>query len=196
MPPKPQFSKKCIIDASFSIVSAHGWKGLSARAIAHELNSSTRPIYDHFESMKTIEEEIVKKIMTHFIEYITKERTGDIWLDQALGYVLFAHEEKQLFRCINDEKYIHLQKQFSREHWFNLGKKLTSDERFATLSEKRKEQIRIARWFFTHGMAFLVNSGWCEISEAEDLLFSENREIKLGELLDKVNQGLFAIFDE
>ena len=117
MAPKRQFSRQDIIEASFNVVRKHGWQGLSARAIASELKSSTRPIYDHHESMKNIEAQVVKKALAYFVDFISQERTGDKWLDQALGYVLFASQEKHLFRCINDEKHIHLQKQYAKEHW-------------------------------------------------------------------------------
>ena len=174
MAPKQQFSRNDIIEAAFNLVRKQGWQGLSARAIANELNSSTRPIYDYLDSMKQIESEVVKKALDYFVAFLSRERTGDKWLDQALGYVLFAQEEKHLFRCINDEKHIRMQKQFAKEHWTALGEQLADDERFSKLPAKIKSRIRLARWIFVHGMAFLVNSGWFELSESDDPSISED----------------------
>lgn len=194
MAPKRQFSRQDIIEASFNVVRKHGWQGLSARAIASELKSSTRPIYDHHESMKNIEAQVVKKALAYFVDFISQERTGDKWLDQALGYVLFASQEKHLFRCINDEKHIHLQKQYAKEHWVALGEQLLKDERFEGLPEKTKNRIRAARWILVHGLAFLVNSGWYELSASEDSIISEDMGATLTAFLEKANQGLYEAF--
>ena len=194
MAPKRQFSRQDIIEASFNVVRKHGWQGLSARAIASELKSSTRPIYDHHESMKNIEAQVVKKALAYFVDFISQERTGDKWLDQALGYVLFASQEKHLFRCINDEKHIHLQKQYAKEHWVALGEQLLKDERFEGLPEKTKNKIRAARWILVHGLAFLVNSGWYELSASEDSIISEDMGATLTTFLEKANQGLYEAF--
>ena len=194
MAPKQQFSRQDIIEASFNVVRKSGWQGLSARAIASELKSSTRPIYDHHESMKNIEAQVVKKALAYFVNFISQERTGDKWLDQALGYVLFASQEKHLFRCINDEKHIHLQKQYAKEHWVALGEQLLKDERFEGLPEKTKNKIRAARWILVHGLAFLVNSGWYELSASEDSIISEDMGATLTTFLEKANQGLYEAF--
>ena len=196
MAPKQQFSRNDIIEAAFNLVRKQGWQGLSARAIANELNSSTRPIYDYLDSMKQIESEVVKKALDYFVAFLSRERTGDKWLDQALGYVLFAQEEKHLFRCINDEKHIRMQKQFAKEHWTALGEQLADDERFSKLPAKIKSRIRLARWIFVHGMAFLVNSGWFELSESDDPSISEDLGIRLTSFLAKANHGLYEEFND
>lgn len=195
MPPKQQFTRIDIIEASFEIVRKHGFQNLSARAIAKELNSSTRPIYDHLKSMKIIEEELVRKVMAYFVEYISRERTGDTWLDQAIGYVIFAGKEKHLFRLINDEKYIDLQKQFGKEHWKELGEQLRSDERFLNMPDKDKDNVRIIRWFTIHGLAFLLNSGWYDVNESGELV-TDQYKVELQTMLDNVNQSLLKMFED
>jgi AcrR family transcriptional regulator len=194
MAPKQQFSKNDIIEASFNVIRKHGWEGLTARGIASELQSSTRPIYDHLKSMKNIEAEVVKKALAFFVSFISQERTGDKWLDQALGYVLFASNEKHLFRCINDEKHIHLQKQYSKEHWIAMGEQLEKDPRFDGLPEKAKNRIRLVRWILVHGLAFLINSGWYEFSESEDLILSEIMGLELTAFLKKANKCIYEGF--
>ena len=197
MAPKPQFTRNDIIDASFTVVRRTGWEGLSARTVANELKASTRPIYDHLKSMQKIEEEVYKKALAFFVDYISQERTGDKWLDQALGYVLFANKEKHLFRCLNDARYIHFQKQFAKDHWVRLGEQLSDDERFQGLPEKVSNRIRFVRWIFVHGLASLVNSGRYAILESEKpsvLLALEETGIDLTSMLKKANQGLYEEF--
>jgi AcrR family transcriptional regulator len=194
MPPKQRFNPQDVIEAAYRVVRKQGWEGFSARTIADELNSSTRPIYDYFYSMENIEAEVVKKALAYFVEYLSRERTGDKWLGQALGYVLFANEEKHLFRCINDEKHTPFQKQFAKRHWVELGKKLSSDERFKDMSDETKHKIRVARWMLVHGLACLVSSGWFNSPISEESTLSKELGINLVNFLEKVNHGLYEEF--
>lgn len=194
MPPKQRFSQKDVIEAAFQVVRKQGWQGFSARTIANELNSSTRPIYDYFDSMEHIEAAVVKKILSCFIDFLSRKRTGDRWLDQALGYVLFASKEKHLFRCINDEKHTPIQKQMARQHWMKLGESLSADERFKDLPMESIHKIRAARWIMIHGLSCLISNGWFESPKTEDAILSEETGYTLVELLKKVNHGLYEEF--
>ncbi len=180
-----------MVDAAFSVVRKEGWAGLSARAIAKELNSSTRPIYDHLKSMKHIENEVVKKALAFFVDFISRDRTGDKWLDQALGYVLFADQEKHLFRCINDEKHIQAQKTFAREHWERLGEQLADDPRFKGLAPEERNRIRVVRWFMLHGLSFLVSNGWYRLSDKEKSILLDKRKMTLVDFLRTANQAVY-----
>ncbi len=196
MPPKQRFSEQDVTEAAFQVVRKQGWQGFSARTIANELNASTRPIYDYFDSMEHIEAEVVKKILAHFMDFLSQERTGDIWLDQALGYVLFASQEKHLFRCINDEKHTPIQKQFARQHWMKLGDELVADERFRDLPVESMHKIRAARWIMIHGLSCLISNGWFESPETEDAVLSEEMGLTLAEILIKVNNGIYEEFKD
>jgi AcrR family transcriptional regulator len=196
MPPKQRFTPQDIIEAAFQVVRKQGWEGFSARTIANELNSSTRPIYDYFNSMENIEAEVVKKILAHFVEFLSRERTGDKWLDQALGYVLFAAEEKHLFRGINDEKHTPFQRQFARRHWVELGEALLEDDRFKNISAESKHKVRAARWIMIHGLSYLISNGWFKTPITEDSILSEEIGFTLAEFLKKVNHGLYEEFKE
>ncbi len=195
MPPKQRFSSEDVIAAAFNVVRQHGWQGLSARAIAKELNASTRPIYDHLKSMKNIEKGVVKKALAMYVEYIGRDRTGDKWLDQALGYVLFAKNEKHLFRCINDEEHVQYQREFAKQHWAALGEQLTDDARFKDLPDNIKNRIRVVRWFLLHGISYLVSNGWLELPDGEDtMLYDTFAGISLTDFLDKANNAIYEGF--
>ena len=194
MPPRQRFSHQDVIEAAYRVVRQQGWEGFSARTIANELKSSTRPIYDYFDSMENIEAAVVDKALAYFVEFLSRERTGDKWLDQALGYVLFASEEKHLFRCINDEKHTPAQKQFARQHWIKLGEKLEDDERFAEMPHDTRQKIRAARWMFIHGLACLVSSGWYPSPLTAESIFSEELGFQLTDFLKKANQGIYDEF--
>lgn len=197
MPPKQRFTSDDVIEAAFQIVRRQGWKGLSARSIAKELHSSTRPVYDYFQSMKNIEVEVVKKALASFVEYIGRDRTGDKWLDQALGYVLFARKEKHLFRCINDEEHMKYQREFARQHWLDLGDQLSDDERFKDISEEAKHRIRVVRWFLLHGISYLVSNGWMDQPEPDSTnLMQDVLGMNMTDFLDKANNAIYEGFKE
>jgi len=194
MPPKQRFSPEDVIEAAFRVVRKHGWDGFSARAIANELNSSVRPIYEYFQTMENIEAEVVQKILAYFVEFINQDRTGDKWLDQALGYVIFASNEKHLFRSINDEKHTLSQKKFGVQHWDKLGERLSEDERFKDLPDEVVNKIRGTRWIFVHGLAYLISNGWYASPTEEPSEFKEEFGYELSYFLQRVSNGIFEEF--
>ncbi len=156
MPPKVKFKKDSIVNAAFEVVRKKGWKGLSARSIAAELKSSTRPIYSHLKSMNDLEEAVAEKAIGLLEEYIRKPRTGDKWLDQGYGYVLFANREKELFKALFDERHINLYKKFSSDIFRKLGEELADDPAFKILPEDVQANMRKVRWVYVHGYASLM----------------------------------------
>ena len=194
MPPKQRFCAADVADAAFAIVRRQGWQGLSARSIAAELGASTRPIYDHLKSMRSIEEEVVRKALMLFFEYLSTTNTGDPWLDQALGYIRFANEERHLFRCINDEHHMAIQKKLTRPMWLALGEQLDDAPRFRQIPAPLKNRIRIMRWFFIHGMANLVNNEWLTVSDDDQLTMTEMMTKNLVQVLQDANTVIYEGF--
>ncbi|MCP4023536.1 MAG: TetR/AcrR family transcriptional regulator [Desulfobacteraceae bacterium] len=169
MPPKIKFKQDEIIDIAFDYVRQNGWKGLTARYLSQKLNSSTMPIYSCFKSMAHLEEEVVKKAMEHFLQYITARRTGDVWIDHGVGYVLFALQEKYLFRSIFDEAHDHLRQKYSGLIWERTGQDLSVYLPFKELTDNQVVHIRKGRWVLIHGMASLVNTGALPISDISEI---------------------------
>ena len=184
MPPKTKFKKEDIIEAAFNVVRKSGWEGLSARSIAKELNSSTGPIYSYLDSMKNLEDEVVKKAMELFMEYIINTRkTGDKWIDHGIGYALFAKKEKHLFRGINDEKHMMFQKKYSSKMWAALDEELSDYPIFKGLSGETRQKIRHMRWIFIHGLSTLINNAF-------DFDLAKTEE----DIINLVSNGSLVIF--
>jgi len=165
MPGEAKFKQEDIIGTAFDLVRRHGWEGLSARAIAEELGSSTMPIYSTLKSMNSLEEEIIKKAFSLLRESMHTERTGDKWLDFGLGYVLFAKEERNLFRCIHQERYIHLHEKYCFPQYKKNYETLRSYPSFKGLNEREIEWIVHARYSFVFGIASLLNLGLLDLQE-------------------------------
>jgi len=100
MPLKSIFTEQMLIDAAFKIVRQEGINKLSARSLAKELNCSTTPIYRYLDSMDKVEKSMRKRATNLLLEYQLTRRTGHAFFDMGLGYILFAKNEKNLFRLL------------------------------------------------------------------------------------------------
>lgn len=158
MPPKFKFTRDDIVEAALAIVRRSGWSGLTTRAVAEALQASARPIYSYFQSISELEEEVVKQAVNLLHRYMIRERTGDPWIDHGIGYVLFAMEEKALFRAVNDEGRIALFKRYGDVLWENLTNALEDYPLFQGLDEDQVFQIQLHRWLHCHGLAFSVST--------------------------------------
>jgi len=196
MPPKPRFKTEDIVQAAFDVVRKEGWDGLSARSIAKELNASTRPIYSCLQSMKNLEDEVIQKALDLFFQYMTTPRTGDEWIDHGLGYVLFAKEEKHLFRCVNDERHSEMTKEYARKVWAALAEELEDHPMLKDLSPYQREKTRGVRWFMVHGLASLINNGWYSIVDRESIALVDGSHVRLADLIRKSSLALYKGIQE
>jgi AcrR family transcriptional regulator len=88
------------INAAFKIIREKGRDKLSARSLARELGCSTMPVYSYLKSMKTLVNDLEEKATELMVTYQTTSSTGRPFLDMGRGYVLFARNEKNLFRFL------------------------------------------------------------------------------------------------
>jgi AcrR family transcriptional regulator len=100
MPKVSLLTKEVILQAALKVVQEEGLYALSARNVAQQMGSSTRPIYESYANMDELKEDVLKEIRQVLIQsYQTYRRTGDALLDLLLGYVHTAHTKSILFRC-------------------------------------------------------------------------------------------------
>jgi len=158
MPPTFKFTREEILNAAFCLVREKGWNFLTTRAIAERLGSSARPIYSFFSSIDDLEEALVKMSVDLLFEHMIRERTGDPWIDHGIGYVIFAREEKYLFRGSNNEKNIKHFKAYGEKIWNALTRSLDQYPPFKGLSEEQVYKIQATRWLLAHGLAFQVSN--------------------------------------
>ncbi|MEN6474504.1 MAG: hypothetical protein ABFD81_10860 [Syntrophaceae bacterium] len=163
MPVTRKYSQSDIISAAFRVIRAQGWENCSARTIAQELGASTMPLYSGLKSMKALEDEITKKASDLLISYQLKSWSGLGFLDMGVGYVMFAQEEKHLFRMMyyrapggTEEREI---KRKYRTYVFDtLLDKLEHEEIMAGLTAEQRQGVLKKMWVFSHGLAVLINN--------------------------------------
>ena len=164
MPPTTSFSREKLIDAAFKIVRSRGREKLTARAIAAELHCSTMPVYSYLKSMKKVDVDLEKKTIELLLQYQTTARSGEPFYDMGLGYVLFARNEKKLFRFLSAERRGKALQDNAAATMRDvilktLIPKMKTDPILHGLDESRLEGILTKMWVFVHGLASLANSG-------------------------------------
>jgi AcrR family transcriptional regulator len=156
MPPKNKFTNNDIIDAAFKIVREKGLDALTARAIALELKSSTKPIYSQIETMEKVKEAVVYKAYDLYLEYLERKITGDKLTDFLMNYVLFAYKEKKLFRIFYDEKYAHINQQYGESYSQVWLQKAVGTPRYDKLNDMEKYNLMLREFIFIHGLADVI----------------------------------------
>ncbi|PCI24411.1 MAG: hypothetical protein COB67_11615 [SAR324 cluster bacterium] len=187
MPPKSKFSQEDVVEAAIQVVRELGIEKLSARAIAKQLNSSTQPIYSYMKSMQEFGHKLSDYIEGVFFQYMATQYTGDLWLDQAIGYVFFAKREKNLFRFFFGIRGQETGMEVHPERVFEqLLEQLSDYEGFQGLSTDEIHTLRRLRWQCTHGLACLINSLRGDLLTDEEIISNLKNSTKI------IVQGLRA----
>ena len=169
MPAKSKYSEDDIVNAAFRVVRKNGWESCTARSIANELGSSTMPIYSYLKSMDDLKHRIVRKGLDLMLQYQTTAQTDIVFLDMGLGYVLFAKQEKNLFKLMfhdiretNSNKIPESSsaafKPFHRHALDALADRLADTNSLEGFTREEKEKILYKAWIFSHGLAVLANN--------------------------------------
>jgi hypothetical protein len=128
------------------------------------------PIFSHFSTMQDFREAILDRAWEIQTEYATRTYTGDVFVDQGIGYVLFAKDHGRLFACMNDGRYRDYQLHWYHRFWSVLTKQLEGYPAFQDLSEQHATRIRYLRSMMSHGIAASVSSGLGPIWENNELI--------------------------
>ncbi|MHB8084825.1 MAG: hypothetical protein ACYDHZ_03290 [Dehalococcoidia bacterium] len=196
MPPQTTFSKEIFIEAAFKVVRTRGIENLSARSLTRELHCSTMPIYSYLKSMKKLRSDLRKKAADLLMEYQNRVYTGEIFYDMGMGYILFARNEKNLFRFLFTEngpsaRHSRTGGAVHRTAFENLIVRMKDDPTLTGLDEKRLENILIKMWIFSHGIAFLVNYDELPSNKEEyikELMYEAGRAIITDEFNIQINK--------
>lgn len=102
MPPKAKISREMIVEAGLGVIRRNGHESLSVRSVAAELGCSTQPVMYHYKSVSELRADVYAAADELHTKYITAEddTAGNPLLSLGLRYILFANEEKHLFRFL------------------------------------------------------------------------------------------------
>jgi AcrR family transcriptional regulator len=184
-PRNTQFGRDEIIDAAFNLVREQGWSGFSVQAVGKAINSSTMPVYSQFANVRELEDEVCVKAMDLLKASLLVDRTGDRWIDQAISYVNFALEEKNLFRILGDGRNIELQNKLGMGLVKYIDDTLADYPLFAGLNEMEFKMIRLARMMFAQRLAFWLN---------RDENFLKDKGLDLEDFIRRTSKAIYDGF--
>lgn len=181
--PKVKVTKEAIIEEALKMIRNESIESINARDLAKQLNCSVQPIFRTFQSMENLKTILYENVENIFDEHM---KTGMSkhpipFLGMGLAYISFAKTEKNLF------KFLFMQDGFKGN---NLLDMIKSDDNKAIvqiiasmsgLSVLRSEQLFLSIWLMTHGIAALMASNDCDLSDEtiEQLLMDTFSGIKL-----------------
>lgn len=164
--PRPNlFTKDNIIDASLEIMRREGPDGITARAVAEKLNTSTKPIFSLFSSMDEVKSETLERAYSIYLKAIEdamKEGKYPPYKASGMAYIAFARKEKELFKVL-----------FMRDRTGETTE--TKDEDIAPLinlimknvglTEEEARFFHLEMWITVHGIASMIATSYLTLDE-------------------------------
>ncbi len=164
--PRPNlFTKDNIIDASLEIMRREGPDGITARAVAEKLNTSTKPIFSLFPSMDEVKSETLERAYSIYLKAIEdamKEGKYPPYKASGMAYIAFAGKEKELFKVL-----------FMRDRTGETTE--TKDDDIAPLislimknvglTEEEARFFHLEMWITVHGIASMIATSYLTLDE-------------------------------
>lgn len=169
MPKKTKYTRVVVIEAGLKQLKECGWEGLTPKSVAKKLGASTMPIFSHFTTMNDFKTAIMDRAWEMIAEYASRKYTGDTWVDQGIGYVLFARDHGQIFSCMHYGKVEEIIERRMR-FWQFTTAQLGNHPAFEDLPAEHVGWIRHMRALLTHGIAVSVSSGFVGAYDDEKVI--------------------------
>lgn len=164
--PRPNlFTKDNIIDASLEIMRREGPDGITARAVAEKLHTSTKPIFSLFSSMDEVKSETLERAYSIYLKAIEdamKKGKYPPYKASGMAYIAFAGKEKELFKVL-----------FMRDRTGETTE--TKDEDIAPLinlimknvglTEEEALFFHLEMWITVHGIASMIATSYLTLDE-------------------------------
>ena len=173
--PRVKFTKKDIIKATYESMKQEGIQSVSARKIANKFKGSTAPIYANFVTIDELKDEIIGMVEEKLKEYLYKNYSERKLLNGAIGFVVFAREEKELFRAIFLDGAKGFQALFN-ETMENLLKEEVLMVSFPELSYEDAKMSVMRLWYWAFGYATLICIGSIK-NETDEMIKNKITEI-------------------
>ena len=166
MAPKNKFTKEEMIEAALRVVRAKGIDGLTAKALANELGTSTQPVFTAFGSMVNAKAEVYAATIRVYDRYANTGLQEKIpFLGVGMQYIRFAREEPALYRLL----FLTESKEFSAmsamEHLQELVRPMLMN--IYHITAKEADVYFRDLWLVVHSLATLIVTGDCTYSDRE-----------------------------
>jgi len=169
MPPKIKITPEEILDSAIQITRKKGIASVNARELAKSLGCSIQPIFRNFQSMDNLKMDLYKRVENIFDNHMRSgmERHAIPFLGLGLAYIDFARTEDNLF------KFLFMTDDFKGRSVFEMmedeeNRQVVGMISGATgLNLENAEELFIAIWVMTHGIASMVATDNSDFSEEQ-----------------------------
>lgn len=166
MAPKNKFTKDEMVEAALQVVRARGIDGLTAKTIAEELGTSTRPIFTGFGSMDDVRQEVYAAAVRIYDSYTNAGLKEEIpLLGAGKSYIQFAREEPELYRFLFLTRTPEYSAIRSMQHLQALVRPAVMNIYHITAEEADLYFRNL--WFVAHSLSTLIVTGDCTYSDQE-----------------------------
>ena len=168
MAPKNKFTKEEMAEAALRVVRAKGLDCLTAKTIADELGTSTRPIFTGFGSMDEVKQAVYAAAVRVYDGYTGAGLKEDIpFLGVGKSYIRFAREEPELYRLLfltraQGQGWSAMQ---SMKHLQTLVRPTLME--IYQITELEADLYFRDLWFVVHSLSTLIVTGDCPYSDQE-----------------------------
>ncbi len=162
VPPKPKYSREELIESAYSLVRESGAEALTARELADQLGTSSRPIFTAFESMSELRNEVVRRCERTYSEYVIAEKaTGKYPEYKAMGmaYIRLAKQEKNIFKLLYMRDRSGEKKSDDRS--FDDATHIVSNQ--LMLDKSNAERLHTEIWIWVHGIASILATSYLDL---------------------------------
>lgn len=166
MAPKNKFTKEEMVEAALRVVQAKGIGCLTAKAIADELGTSTRPIFTYFGSMDEVKKAVYAAAVRVYDSYTKAGLKEKIpFLGVGKSYIRFAREEPEFYCLLFLTRSPEYSAINSMQH-LQLLVRPTLMNIYHITAEEADLYFRNL-WFVVHSLSTLIVTGDCPYSDQE-----------------------------
>lgn len=187
---KKEISREKILDIAYKMAITNGLDGLTARNVAKTGHFSTQPLYLEFSNMDEIRSLVLERISNELKNKTLQQKyTGDPLIDLDLSYIDFSQKHVKLFRAMFvDGKF---GSKIISDTLMDLGiAKFKEQYPDTDYSDQKVEDIVIANWISTTGMAALVVNKIAKFNQDQiiNVLNAQIHDAMLNDRLDTTAQ--------
>jgi len=183
LPSKIKISKENILNAAFEIVRNQGIEELNVRDIAKRLECSVQPIYYQFKNVEELQKELHVKIEKYFHSFLLEHTDSEIPVYKQVGinYIKFAKKESKLFQILFMAESGLSPRDFATPDDGDFRELAKYIKMSTNLNDDEVKEFHIKMWIFTHGLATLVASNTCNLTDEQisNFLTSEFQALML-----------------
>lgn len=166
MAPKNKFTREEMVAAALRVVRARGLDALTAKTIADELGTSTRPIFTGFGSMDDVRQEVYAAAVEVYDSYTRQGLQEETpFLGIGKQYIRFAREEPELYRLLFLSRGREYSAVKSMQHLQAMVRPTLMDIYHITAAEA--DLYFRDLWLVVHSLSTLIVTGDCTYSDQE-----------------------------